>query len=181
MKLKALALLLIPSFLGCSSLDKKLPEQKAVHHVELEKFMGRWYVIANIPTRFEIGAYNATETYTWNEKGQFIEVDFRFRQDAFNGPEKKIPQKGFVFNRETKSEWRIQPFWPLQFVYLIVDVAPDYSDTIIGVPDRGNVWIMARSPQMSEERYQQLVTKIAAFGYDISELKKIPQQPLDQR
>ena len=32
--------------------------------MELSKFMGSWYVIANIPTPFEKNAYNAMETYS---------------------------------------------------------------------------------------------------------------------
>ncbi|MFN7728727.1 MAG: lipocalin family protein [Bdellovibrio sp.] len=158
-----------------------LPPQPTVEHVEIPRFMGTWYVIATIPTMFETGAHNAVETYTWNESENRVDVDFRFRKDAFDGKEKAIPQKGFIYNQTTKAEWRIQPFWPLSFAYLIVDLAPDYSDTIIGVPNRKYVWIMARQPQMQADRYQALVTKVQTLGYDISKLILVPQQPLSER
>jgi apolipoprotein D and lipocalin family protein len=177
-KTKAFFLLALPFIfnLGCTAMNRKdLPEQKTVEHIELPRFMGRWYVIASIPTRFEKGAFNATETYTWNEKKQQIDIDFRFNQDSATGPEKKIPQRAFIYNEESKAEWRVQPFWPLKFAYLIVGIANDYSDTVIGVPDRGNVWIMARTPKIDETRYAQLVSQIQNLGYDIGELKKVPQ------
>ena len=40
-----------------------------VEYVDLDKFMGDWYVIANIPTWIEKGAHNALEQYFWNDKG----------------------------------------------------------------------------------------------------------------
>ena len=157
-------------------MEKTLPPQPAVSKVEIPKFMGRWYVIANIPTAFEKGAYNAIETYAWNQAEERIDVDFRYNKDSFDGVEKKYPQKAFIYNQDTKSEWRVQPFWPLKFAYLIVHLADDYSDTIIGVPDRGHVWIMAREPKISEARYAELVEKVRSFGYDISKLQKVPQR-----
>ena len=36
---------------------------QTVDYVDLERFMGDWYVIANIPTFIEEGAHNAVESY----------------------------------------------------------------------------------------------------------------------
>lgn len=160
---------------GCSGVNKNLPDQKLNRHVDIPKFMGRWYVIASIPTMFETGAVNAVETYTWNEKEDRIDVDFRFRKDSPEGKEKVIPQKAFIHDKTTNAEWRIQLFWPLKFAYLIIDLAEDYSDTTIGVPSRGHVWIMARKPTMSPERYEAILERLKFLGYDLGALKKVPQ------
>ena len=156
-------------------MSNTLPEQKTVSQVELPRFMGKWFVIASIPTMFEKGAVNATETYTWNDENQRIDIDFRYRKDRPDGDEKAIPQKGFIYDAKSNAEWRIQPFWPLKFAYLIIDLADDYSDTTIGVPNRGHVWIMARSPAISEDRYGQILKKIKSLGYDMDALRKVPQ------
>jgi apolipoprotein D and lipocalin family protein len=125
---------------------------------------------------FEKGAYNATETYTWNQEKNRVDIDFRYNKNAFDGPEKKIPQKGFVYNQTTKAEWRVQPIWPLKFAYLIIDLAKDYSDTVVGVPNRQYVWIMARQKTMTDVRYNELVKKLESLGYDIAKLQKVPQR-----
>ena len=155
-------------------MQANLPAQPTVSRVEIPKFMGRWYVIASIPTIFEKQATNAVETYTWNESYHRIDVDFRFNKGRVDGPMKRIPQTGFIHDPKSNAEWRIRPFWPLSFVYLIVELASDYSDTMIGVPSRKHVWIMAREPRMNETRYNDLVAKAQALGYDISKLKKVP-------
>jgi apolipoprotein D and lipocalin family protein len=167
--------LLTPFLIGCASSPKNLPEQKLSRKVDLPRFMGKWYVIASNPTIFESGANNATETYTWNEAEQRIDVDFRFRQDSPDGKEKTIPQKGFVFDHDTNAEWRIQPFWPLKFGYLIIGLADDYSYTMIGTPGRDNVWIMARRPSLPEARYQEILQRLRTLGYDTDKIKKVPQ------
>ena len=48
--------------------------------------------------------------------------------------------------------------------------------TIIGVPDRNNVWIMSRDPQMSEAEYQRMLRYAANLGYDVAKVKRVPQR-----
>ncbi len=169
------AVSLISAFVtACASSGPPLTAME--REVDLPRFMGQWYVIANIPTVFESGAHNAIETYTWNSEEKRIDIDFRFQKDSFTGPTKKIPQKGWIYNEQTKAEWRVQPLWPFKLAYLILDVAPDYSDTIIGVPSRKYVWIMARTPKISDKRYQELVGKVVELGYDRAKLQIVPQQ-----
>ena len=57
-------------------------ELKAVDYVDLPRFMGDWYVIANIPTRLERGAHNAVESYRLDDDGS-IATTFTFRADGF--------------------------------------------------------------------------------------------------
>jgi apolipoprotein D and lipocalin family protein len=155
-------------------MDKE-KELRTVAHVDLQKFMGDWYVIANIPTFVEEGAVNAIEGYHWNESEKRIDVDYRHNKDSPQGELKKAPQKAWVYNENTNAEWRVQPWWPFKFAYLIIDLAPDYSYTVVGVPSRKYVWIMARKPSLPEATYNKLVEGIKAQGYDISKLRKVPQ------
>ena len=172
MKTPSTLLLLL---LGACSTNQTTPV-KTVEHVDIPRFMGKWYVIANIPTFIEKGAFNAIETYTLNEKEKRIDVDFKFNQDSFQGKEKSYPQKAFIFDHKTNAEWRIQPFWPLKFAYLITDLAPDYSYTVVAVPNRKNVWIMARTPTLPEATYQEILAKLKAQSFDLKELQTVPQE-----
>ena len=46
---------------------------------------------------------------------------------------------------------------------------------------RDYVWIMARTPQIDETTYETLVQRVGDLGYDTSKLRRVPQQPLDER
>ena len=149
--------------------------QKLVDYVDLQRFMGDWYVIANIPTPFEKGAVNAIENYTWNPEKEIVEVSFDYRAGSPEGKAKHMTQKGFIYNKETNAEWRVQPLWPLKLAYLIIDLADDYSYTVIGVPSRNYLWIMAREASLSDEVYQTILDKVVEQGYDLAKIQKVPQ------
>ena len=70
----------------------------------------------------------------------------------------------------------MQFIWPIKADYRIVYINDDYTQTIIGREKRDYVWIMARTPQIPEQDYLQMLKLLAEQGYDISQIKKVPQQ-----
>ena len=152
-----------------------MTELKTVDYVDLDRFMGDWYAIANIPTFLEKGAHNAVETYAMNDDGT-IATTFTFRKDSFDGEEKEHNPKGFITNTETNAVWGMRFIWPIKADYRVIYLDDDYSATIIGRNKRDYVWIMAREPQLTDAEYQQLVDVVVAAGYDISKLERVPQQ-----
>jgi apolipoprotein D and lipocalin family protein len=137
--------------------------------------MGKWYVVANIPTFLEKGAHNATETYELAEDGS-IKITFRYNKDSFDGPVKEYHPTGFIHDTKSNAEWRVRFLWPFLADYLVIDLAGDYSFTVIGVPSRSYLWIMARSPVIDEKTYQGIIERLVAQGYDISKIQKVPHR-----
>lgn len=160
------------SIYGCASRGAPL---ETVPYVELERFMGDWYVIANIPTFLEKGAHNAVETYALNSDGS-ISTTFVFRKGGFDGKEKRYHPTGFVSDKSTNAVWGMRFVWPIKADYRIVYLAEDYSLTVIARNKRDFVWIMARTPTIDETDYLKLMTMIEALGYDMSKLRRVPQQ-----
>ena len=110
-----------------------------VDYVDLERFMGDWYVIANIPTIFEKGAHNPIESYRLDEKG-LVQTTFSYNKDAFNGVRKSHHPVGFVRDKKTNSVWGMQFVWPFKADYRIVYLDGDYTQTIVGREKRDYVW-----------------------------------------
>ena len=146
-----------------------------VDYVDLEKFMGDWYVIANIPTFIETEAYNAIESYEMNADGT-INTTFSFNKGSFDGERKVYNPKGFIKDETSNAIWDMQFIWPFKADYRIVYLEEDYSITIIGRNKRDYVWIMARQPQIALDKYDSLLSMLEAEGYNISEIQKVPQQ-----
>jgi len=163
---------MVAAVAGCAS---KGSEMKTVDYVDIERFMGPWYVIANIPTFLEKGAHNAVETYRLNDDGT-IATTFTFRQDGFDGKSKEYNPKGFILDATTNARWGMRFIWPIKADYRIVYLDDDYSMTIIGRQARDFVWLMARTPQIPDDEYARLVTIIGEFGYDTSQIQRVPQR-----
>ena len=49
--------------------------------------------------------------------------------------------------------------WPFKLPFLIIDLADDDSYTVIGVPNRKYIWIMARQPELSDNDYNNIIKK----------------------
>jgi apolipoprotein D and lipocalin family protein len=175
---RLVALLCLAIVGGCAS--PNTPLLVAMNRkVDLERFMGDWYVIGSIPVTIpfvsEVGAHNAVESYRLTDEG-VIETTYTFRKGAFDGPEKRMTPKGWVHDEETNAEWRMQFLWPFEAAYLIVYLDEDYRRTIIGVPDRKYVWIMSRDPELSDADYQELLDYATRVGYDRGKVQRVPQR-----
>ncbi len=171
--LRRLSAVFLSVFLGACAGNQ--PPLATVDHVDLERFMGDWYVIANIPTFLEKGAHNAVESYELEPDGT-IATTFVFRKDGFDGEEKVYRPKGFVTNTDTNAVWGMRFVWPIKADYRIVFLREDYSLTVIGRNKRDFVWIMARTPTISDEDYQQMLELVESMGYDMSKVEKVPQK-----
>ena len=160
---------------GSDSNPSKGPEMKTVDYVDLDRFMGDWYVIANIPTFLEKGAHNAVESYAMNDDGT-IATTFVFRDGGFDGEKKTYTPKGFVRDDGTNAHWGMRFIWPIKADYRIVYLDDDYTQTVIARQKRDFIWIMARTPEISEEDYDEIIAFAASIGYDVSKIQRVPQR-----
>ena len=162
---------LLLALAACSS----PPPIRTATAVDLERFMGDWYVIANIPTFIETNAYNAMESYRLAEDGT-VATTFSFRKGGFEGERKTYHPTGYIIDAQSNAVWGMQFIWPIKADYRIIYVDDAYNHTIIGRIQRDYVWLMARTPQVSEVEYQRFLQLIAEEGYDVSKVRKVPQR-----
>ena len=153
--------------LGSSSVEP----MPVVDYVDLDRFMGDWYVIATIPTFLERDAYNPVETYELSSDGT-IATTFTFNKGSLDGPTKIYNPRGFVTDKRTNAIWGMQFIWPIKADYRIAYLDANYQQTIIGRNSRDYVWIMARTSTISEQDYSKLVDQVESLGYNIDNLQK---------
>jgi len=168
------ASLAIPALVGCASAPTPAPI-KTVEYVDLQSFMGDWYVVANIPTFIEKGAHNAVEGYQMNEDGS-IATTFTFRKGRFDGETRTFRPRGYIVDQKSNAVWGMQFVWPFKADYRIVWLDEAYSQTVIGRNQRDYVWIMARQPSIPEDQYRRIIEFLSAEGYDTARIEKVPQR-----
>jgi apolipoprotein D and lipocalin family protein len=146
-----------------------------VPYVDLKRFMGDWYVVANIPTVLEKDAYNPLERYKLNPDGT-IATTFTFNKGGFDGPLKTFHPKGFVLNKETNAHWGMQFLWPIKGDFRIIYLDDDYQTTVIGRSKRDYVWVMKRTPELTNAEFEEMKAFIESVGYDASKLQRPPHE-----
>ena len=150
---------------------------KPVGYVDLNRYMGRWYMIANIPYFAEQGNLGVFVEYSRREDG--LVDDLFTAQDAFNLP--PFTKSGLIeiTNPITGAEGRITFLRPIWQDFAILYLDDDYRHTIIGHPSRNYCWVFAREPRMSDELYKIMLAVLKTNDFDVSRVLKIPQKPED--
>jgi apolipoprotein D and lipocalin family protein len=170
--MKKLSLFAFPLLFACSHTNYN----KTVAQVDRDRFMRPWYVQAGRFTIVEKDPYNSVESYTWNEKEKRIDIDFHYNQGSLTGERKSYPQKGWIAD-STNARWKVQPFWPLKFDYLVIGLDPNYEWTAIGVPNQKYLWIMTSTPQFPKARVQQILNDLKQQGYSTEDIQYVEHSP----
>lgn len=158
---------------ACTSVQG--PPVATVDHVDLERFMGDWYVVANIPTFIEKDACNAVESYRLLDDGR-VATTFSFNAGGCDGPRRTYHPVGYVLESTSNAVWGMQFLWPFKADYRVMHLDADYTRTVIGRNQRDYLWIMARTPQIPEQDMQQLLQRVAEQGYDPAKVLPVTQQ-----
>ena len=150
-----------------------LKAHKVVDNLNLEKFMGKWYVISLIPNYFEKGAENAYDYYELNDDGT---IDITYKATR-NGKIKTLRQKGTV-SSESNAKWKIKflkpfiPFFKAPYEVIILD--SDYTYMAVGYPNNDYGWIMARDTVIKDSLYNEIIEKLDKnFNYPKGSFKKV--------
>ena len=152
---------------------RDLPPLTTHAEVDLARYMGAWYVIANIPYFAERGKVATRDVYQLDAEGN-VATTFVYRKE-FGGPEKTTGSLGVVQPGTHNARWIVRFFWLVRADYLVLEVAPDYSWALIGQPSRKLGWVLAREPAMPDAQYTELLQKFAAYGYDPARFLRVPQ------
>ncbi len=170
----AIGILGIALVAGCAADPRPLTTAPAV---ELDRYAGRWYVIANIPYFAERGNVGSYFDIDFQAGGNLIDV-YTGQAKNFDAPAKSYLLNGYVVPGTGNAHWRESPFWPVYLSYLILYVDPDYQTALVGYPGRGYGWVLARQPVIDDATYQSLLHRMQDQGYDIGLFRRVAQIPV---
>lgn len=177
---RCLALGLLGTVFAVGCAGGPAPLQALDRPIELERFMGPWYVVAHIPIDLpfasEANAYEGVETYALLPNGE-IDIVYEYRDGSFEAPLESLPQRGWVHDPTNRTEWRVQFLWPFRSAYLIAWVDDDYRRAIVGVPSRDYAWILSRDAVVEDAELDALSGRLENLGYDLAGLRRVPQRP----
>lgn len=173
-------LLLLTSYclclVACSSIEEKQTPLITVDQVDLERYAGQWYVIANVPYFFEKGNVATRVIYRPREDGRFD--DEYYYKKNFESAEKSTKGVAWVID-DNNTHWRSRFIWPFTFDFHVIGVDENYQTLVLGHSSRKYGWIMARTPHMPDTDYANWLSKLEENGYQKEQFFKVPQKPSD--
>jgi len=147
--------------------------QDNVAKVDLKQYSGKWFVIAATPEAFDKEWNFITESYSLNDNGN-IEISNTYIK-LNKTKQQTASSRGFPINEKNNLEWKVRFSSPLKSDYVIEELPPGYTYAVIGHPEKKYVYILSRTSIMEDDVYKMLVGRCKTKGYDVSQLRKIPQ------
>lgn len=144
--------------------------------VDLQRYLGRWYEIARLPNGFEKDCEGVTADYSLRDDG-LIRVVNTCRKGGVSGEVDVAKGRARIVDAATNSKLKVSFFGPFWGDYWILDLADDYSLSLVGEPSGRYLWILARTPAISEETKAQALQRLSERGYDVSKLYFTKQPP----
>jgi apolipoprotein D and lipocalin family protein len=157
-----------------SAAAEKLPPLQTVSHVDLNRYMGKWYEIASFPQRFQKGCVASMATYTLRKDGD-VDVLNQCRDKTLDGKLRNAKGKAWVVDSKSNAKLKVRFFWPFSGDYWIIDLGEGYQYAVVGHPKRNYLWILGRSRQMDPAAYDGVLERLKKQHYDLSRLNKTLQ------
>ncbi len=152
------------------------PMPRLAPHVDLDRYAGRWYVIAEIPYFAERGNVGSYFDVSFRPDGTLTDL-YTGYEGTFGGKRTSATMTGYVVPGTGNAKWMERPFWPISLPYLILYVDPAYRYALVGYPGLKYGWVLARDPLMDDATYRDLLGRFAAEGYDIRQFERVAQLP----
>ena len=141
--------------------------------VVLERYLGTWYELARYENRFEKGCEAVTAHYSQLEDG-LVGVLNSCHQDSVGGEVRRADGKAKIISDSGNAKLKVSFFGPFYVGdYWVLDRADDYSWSIVGEPSGKYLWLLSRTPHMSDKKFTALKARAAALGYDTSLLRDV--------
>jgi len=144
---------------------------EVVPHVDLDKYLGKWYEIARLPAKFQEGCAETTATYSLLKNGNISVLNECKR----NGKVKTAKGTAKVVDKGTGAKLKVTFFWPFYGDYWIIKLGNNYEYAVVGTPNLKYLWILSRTPQMDSKLFSELKEFAKTNGFDVGKLIETSQ------
>ena len=146
----------------------------SVASVDLERYTGRWFEVARFPNSFEENCVGVTATYSKNADGT-VKVVNRCRLSTLDGKESVAEGSARVVDTASNAKLAVTFFWPFEGDYWVIALDADYKWALVGEPSGRYLWILSRTPKLSDDVRTDLLKRLEGFGYNTKALYWTPQ------
>jgi apolipoprotein D and lipocalin family protein len=166
-RLCLLPLLTIPLLLaGCVGMPDGV---KPVGNFDLERYLGTWYEIARLDHRFERGLDNVTANYSLKDDGGVRVINRGYSIEK--GKWEEAEGKAYFVGATDQGYLKVSFFGPFYGSYVIFELEQEnYQYAFISGPDLSYLWLLSRTPEISDETMQLFERKARALGFNLDEM-----------
>lgn len=163
-------------FLGlCTTTFCQTIDNSTITVFDLNRYLGKWYEVARYDHAFERNLVGTTAEYSLRDDGMIKVLNSGYLY-TLDGKFKESVGKAKPNKNGKPGQLRVSFFGPFYSNYYILDLAPDYSYSVVGSSSPKYLWILSRTPQLKPEVQSKIVKNLQHRGYDTSKLIWVEQR-----
>jgi apolipoprotein D and lipocalin family protein len=168
----------MPLLCSCQNNIKQMKDPVTVSNVDIGRYLGKWYEIARFPHRFEKDLVGVTANYVKRGDGKIDVINAGYDK-TLEGEYKQARGKAKIPDKNDASKLKVSFFLFFYADYYILELdTVNYQYSLVGSKSDKYLWILSRTPMMTDGNYTMLVEKAKDRGYDVSKLIKVEQKLL---
>ncbi len=165
-------IMIVTSLSACSG--SQFPDNiKPVENFELNKYLGTWYEIARLDHSFERGMDHVSATYSMREDGGVKVLNKGFKTQTQQW--KESVGKAYFVQGENTGHLKVSFFGPFYGTYVVFELGVDYQYAFIAGNNYDYMWLLSRTPAISDQLRAEFIDLIGAKGYVVEDLIWVDQ------
>ena len=159
---------------SCSGTPRGIP---AVEDFDLNRYLGDWYEIARLDHSFERGLTHVKANYSLNSDGsvKVINTGFSLEENTWE----EAVGKAYFVEEKSKGHLKVSFFGPFYGAYVIFKLDKDYQYAFITGYNRSYLWLLSRTPSVSEAVKADFINTVTELGFDTDEIIFVQQDLSD--
>jgi lipocalin len=141
---------------------------------DLNRYLGKWYEVARYDHAFERGLVGTTAEYSLLDDGKIKVLNSGYI-NTLDGTYQQSVGKAKPNRNGKAGQLRVSFFGPFYSDYYILDLAPDYSYSVVGSSSPKYLWILSRTPHLKPKVQSEILTNLQQRGYDTQKLIWVEQ------
>lgn len=145
-----------------------------VQGFDLERYLGTWYEIARLDHRFERGLDNVSARYERSADGAIRVINRGFARDS--GEWDEAVGKARPAGAADAGYLKVSFFGPFYAAYVVFGLErEDYRYAFVTSSDRSYLWLLSRTPTVSDNVIETFRARATELGFDLAELIMVDQ------
>lgn len=163
--------LVVILFTGCLGLPQGV---QPVGDFDLDRYLGKWYEIARLDHSFERGLERVTAAYVLRDDGGVSVLNRGF--SVTKNKWKEAKGKAYFVRSPQEGYLKVSFFGPFYGSYVVFGLDKEhYQYAFIAGPSKSYLWLLSRTPAVSQELIDQFVDRSKELGFDTDNLIFVKQ------
>ena len=145
-----------------------------IQNFELDRYVGRWYEVARLDHSFERGLEAVTADYSLRDDGSIRVINSG--RDINSGELQQAEGRAYFVDKSNIGHLKVSFFGPFYGSYVIFELDQiDYQYAFVAGNSKDYLWLLARTPVVSEAVLSNFKLKASKFGFNTDDLIFVQQ------